>query len=99
MLPTGPYMEGSGRRLTIHGYGSIADDGSMVTIKVNNQLFFPNMKFRLLAPQKIITDEKNNGLPEHERTQMIINASSSVLLLNKQKKQKQSCTGKKCPYQ
>ena len=81
-------MEGSGRKLTIHGYGSITycvqtDDRSMVTIKVNNQPFVPNLKFRLLAPQQIATDEKKNGLPDHERTQMIINASSSILLLDK----------------
>ena len=66
-------MEGSGRKLTIHGYGSIAyrvqtDDGSMVTIKVNNQPFVPNLKFCPLALQQIATDEKNNGLPEHEHT-------------------------------
>ena len=60
----------------------------MVTIKVNNQPFVPNLKFRLLAPQQITTDEKNNGLPEHERTQMIINVSSSVFLLDKQTKTK-----------
>ena len=86
-------MEGSGSKLIIHGYGSITyrvqtDDGSKVTIKVNNQHFVPNLKFHLLAPQQIETDEKNNGLPEHERTQMIINASSSVLLLDKQTKTK-----------
>ena len=66
-------MDWSGRKLTIHSYGSIAyrvqiDDGSMVTIKVNNQPFVPNIKFRLLAPQQIATDKKNNGIPEHERT-------------------------------
>ena len=60
----------------------------MVTIKVNNQHFVPNLKFRLLAPQKIATDKKNNRLPEHDHTQMIINASSSVLILDKQKKKK-----------
>ena len=92
-IPKIENMEGSGRKLTIHGYGSITyrvqtDDGSMVTIKVNNQLFVPNLKFRLLAPQQIATDEKNNGLSEHERTQMIINASSSVLLIDKRTKTK-----------
>ena len=66
-------MEESGRKLTIHGYGSIPycvqkDDGSMVTIKVNNQTFVPNLKFHLLAPQQIATDEKKS-LPDHERTQ------------------------------
>ena len=81
-------MEGSGRKLTIHSYGSIAyrvqtDDGSNVTIKVNNQTFVPNLKFFLLAPQHIAIDEKNNGLPEQKRTQIIINTSSSVLLINK----------------
>ena len=40
-------MEGSGQKLTIPGYGSIAyrvqiDDVSKVTIKVNNQPFVPN---------------------------------------------------------
>ena len=60
----------------------------MVTIKVNNQPFVPNLKFRLLAPQQIATDEKKNGLPDHERTQMIINASSYVLLINKRTKTK-----------
>ena len=60
----------------------------MVTIKVNNQPFVPNSKFRLLARQQIPIDEKNNRLPEHERTQMIINASSSVMLLDKQTKTK-----------
>ena len=86
-------MEESGGKLTIHVYGSIAycvqtDDGSMAAIKFNNQPFVPNLKFRLLAPQQIATDEKNNGLPEHEHTQMIINASSSVLLLDKRTKTK-----------
>ena len=86
-------MEGSGGTLMIHGYGSIAyrvqtDDGSKFTIKVNNQPFVPNSKFRLLAPQQIATDKKNNGLPEHEQTQMIINASSPVLLLKKRTKTK-----------
>ena len=92
-VPTIENMEGSGGKLTIHRYGSIVyrvqtDDGSKVTIKVNNQPFVPNSKFRLLAPQQIATDEKNNGLPDHEQTQMIINASSSVLLLDKRKKTK-----------
>ena len=92
-VPTIENMEGSGGKLTIHGYVSIAysvqtDDGSMVTIKVNNQPFFSHLKFRLLAPQKIATDKNNNGLPEHERTQMIINAYSSVLLLDKRTKTK-----------
>ena len=73
-VPTIENMEGSGGKLTIHGYGSITyrvqtDDVSMVTIKVNNQPFVPNFKFCLLAQQQIATDEKNNGLPEHERTQ------------------------------
>ena len=86
-------MEESGGKLTIHGYGSITyrvqiDDVSMVAIKFNNQPFVPNLKFRLLAPQQIATDEKKNGLPDHERTQMIINASSYVLLLNKRTKTK-----------
>ena len=92
-IPKIENMEGSGGKLTIHGYVSISycvqtDDGSMVAIKVKNQLFVPNLKFRLLAPEKTVTDEKNNGLPEHERTQMIINASSSVLLLEKRTKTK-----------
>ena len=83
-------MEGSGRKLRIHGYNSITycvqtDDRSMVTIEVNNQPLVPNLKFCLLAAQQIATDEKNDGLPEDERTQILINASSSVLLLNKQK--------------
>ena len=74
-------MEGSEGKLTIHGYCSIQyrvkiDDGSKVTIKFNNQPYVPNLKFCLLAPQQIATDEKNNGLPEHEQTQMIINDSS-----------------------
>ena len=77
-VPTIENMEGSGRKLTIHGYGSISyrvqtDDGSMVTIKVNNQSFVPNLNCCLLAPQKLATDKNNNGLTEHERTQMIIN--------------------------
>ena len=60
-----------GGKLTIYGYGSISYhvqtyDGSKVTIKVNNQPFVPNLNFRLLAPQQIATDEKNNKLPEHE---------------------------------
>ena len=70
-VPTLENTEGSGGKLTIHVYGSIeyhvqTDDGSMVTIKVNNQPFVPNLKFRLLAPQQIVTDEKSNGSPEHE---------------------------------
>ena len=90
-VPTIENMEGSGKKLTIHVYGSIAyrvrtDDGSMVAIKVDNQPFFSNLKFRLLAPQQIEIDEKNNGLPDHERTKMIINASSSILLLDKRMK-------------
>ena len=61
-------MEGLGGKLTIHVYGSIAysvqtDDGSKVTIKVSNKPYVPNLKFRLLAPQHIATDEKHNGLP------------------------------------
>ena len=92
-VPTIENMEGSGKKLTIHGYVSITyfvqtNDGSMVTIRVNNQPFIPNLKFRLLAPRQIATDRKNNGLPEHEHTQMIINASSSVLLLDKRTKTK-----------
>ena len=92
-VPTIENMEGSYWKLTIHGYGSIAycvqtDDGSKVTIKVNNQTFVPNLKSCLLAPQHIAIDEKNNELTEHERTQMIINASFSVLLLDKRIKTK-----------
>ena len=92
-VPTIENMEGSWGKLTIHGYGSIAyrvqkDDGSKVTIKLNNKPYVPNLKFRLLAPQQIATDEKNNGLHEHEQTQMIINASSSVLLLDRRTKTK-----------
>ena len=92
-VPTIENMEGSGGKLTIHGCGTIAyrvqiDDGSKVTIKVNNQPFAPNLKFRLLAPKQIAADEKNKGLPEHEQTQNIINASSSVLILDKQTKTK-----------
>ena len=94
-VPTIENMEGSGGKLIIHGYSAITycvqtDDGSKVGIKVNNQPYVPNLKFRLLAPQQIATDEKNNELPEHEQTQMIINASSSVLLLDKQTKTKMS---------
>ena len=86
-------MEGSEGKLTIHGYGSITycvqtDDGSKVTIKVKNQPYVPNLKYRHLEPQQIATDEKNNGLTEHERTHTIINASSSVLLLDKRMKTK-----------
>ena len=74
-------MEGSGRKLTIHGYGSIAycvqtDDVSRVTIKVSNQTYAPNFTFHILAPQHIATDKRNNVLPEHKKTQMIINSSS-----------------------
>ena len=92
-VPTIENMEGSVGKSTIYDFGSITyrvqtDDGSMVTIKVNNQPFVPNLKFRLLAPQQIATDEKNNGLPKHERTQMIINASSYIMLLQKRTKTK-----------
>ena len=92
-VPTIENMEGSGGKLTINGYGSIAYrvrtyDVSKVRITVNNQPFFPNLKFRLLAPQKITTVKKNDGLPEHKRKQMIINASSSVLFLDKRTKTK-----------
>ena len=92
-VPTIENMEGSGGKLTIHGYGSIAyrvqtDDGSKVTIKVNSQPYVPNFKFRLLAPQQIAIDKKNNGLPDHEQTQMITSASSSVFLLSKRTKTK-----------
>ena len=86
-------MEGSEGKLTIHGYGSITycvqtDDGSKVITKVNNQPYVPNLKFSILAPQQITIDKKNNSLPEHEQTKMIINASSSVLLLDKRTKTK-----------
>ena len=72
-VPTIENMEGSGGTLKIQGYVSITyrvqtDDVSKVTIKVNNQPFVPNLKFHLLAPQQIATDENNNGLPEHEQT-------------------------------
>ena len=92
-VPTIENMKGSGGKLKIHGYGSIAhlaqtDEVSMVTIKVNNQPFVLNLKFRLLAPQQIATDKRNNGVPEHERTQMIINAYSYVPLLGKRTKTK-----------
>ena len=61
----------------------------MVTIKVNNQPFVPNLNFCLLAPQKIATDENNNGLREHKHTRiMIINASSYVSILDKRTKTK-----------
>ena len=68
-VPTIENMEGSGGKLTIQGYGSISyrvqtDEGSKVTIKVNNQPFVTNLKLRILAPQHIATDEKNNRLPE-----------------------------------
>ena len=80
-VPTIENMEGSGGKLKIHGYCYIAyrvqiDDGSKFTIKVNNQSLVPNLNFRLIAPQQIETDEKNNGLPKHEQTQININASS-----------------------
>ena len=93
LVPTIENMEGSGRKSTIHGYSSITycvqtDDGSEVTIKVNNQPYFPNLEFCLLAPQQIATDKKNNGLPKHKRTKMIIDASSSVLILDKRMKAK-----------
>ena len=83
-------MEGSRRKLIIHGYGSIAyflqtDDRSKVTMKVNNQPYFPNLQFHLLAPQQIVIDKNNNKLSDHDQTQMIINASSSVLLPDKRK--------------
>ena len=86
-------MEGSRGELTIHGYGSIAyrvqtDDVSNVTIKVSNQPYVPNLKYRFLAPQQIVTDEINNRLPDNKRTQRIINASSLVLILNKRMKTK-----------
>ena len=92
-VPTIENMEGSGGKLTTHSYGSIAyrvqiDDGSQVTIKVNNQIFIPNLNFCLLAPQQIETDKHNKRLPEHELTQMIINAFLSVLLLDKRTKTK-----------
>ena len=56
-------MEGLGGKLTIPGYGSIiyrvqTDDGSMNTIKVNNQSFVPNLKFFLLAPQQNCNRQK-----------------------------------------
>ena len=61
-VPTIEKMDGSGGKLTIPGYGSIVyrvqtDDGSMVTIKVNNQPFVPYLKFCILSPQQIATDE------------------------------------------
>ena len=79
-VPTIKNMEGSGGKLTIHGYGSIVycvqtDDVSMVTVKVINEPFVPNLKFFIIEPQNISTDENNIGLPDHECTQMIINAS------------------------
>ena len=79
-VPTIENIVGSGGKLSIHGYDSIAyriqtNDESKVTIKVNIQPYVPNLKFCLLTPQQIATDEKNNGLPEHEKTQMIINSS------------------------
>ena len=92
-VPTIENIEGSGGGLIIHGYGSISyrlqtDDGSKVAIKVKNQPFVPNFNFYLIAPQQIATDKNNSRLPEHERTQMIINASSSVLLFDKRTKTK-----------
>ena len=62
VMPTIENMEGYGGKLKIHGYSSIAYRvqtyyGSMVTIKVNNQPFVPNLKFHLLAPQQIATDK------------------------------------------
>ena len=86
-------MKGSGVKLTIHGYSSIAycvqtDNRLKETIKVKNQTYVNNLKFCLPPLQQIVTDEKNNRLPEHERTKMIINASSAVLLLDKRTKTK-----------
>ena len=54
-VPTIENMEGSGGKLAIHKYGSIAycvqtDDGSKVTIKVNKQPYVPNLKFCLISP-------------------------------------------------
>ena len=71
-VPTIENMEGSGGKLTINGYGSIkyraqTDDRSKVTIKVNNHPYVPNLKFCILVPQQIATDEKNKELPKHER--------------------------------
>ena len=88
-VPTIEQMQGSGGKLIIHSYGSIAysvqtDDGSKVTINVNSRPYVPNLNFRLLALQHIATDRKNNELPEHERTKKIINASSSIFLLDNQ---------------
>ena len=77
-VPTIENMEGSGAKLTIHGCDSIVyrvqtDDGSKVTIKVNNQPFVPNLNFCLISLQQITTDENNNRLPEHKQKQLIIN--------------------------
>ena len=99
-VPTIEYKEGSGGKLTIHGYISIAyclqtDDRPKVTIIVNNQPYVTNFKFRLLAPQQIKKDEKNNGLSEYKKNQMIINYSSSVLLLDKRTEEKKY-TGEEC---
>ena len=71
LVPKIENMEGSGGKLIIHGYSSIAYcveiyEGLKVTIKVNNQPYVPNLKLSLLAPQQITTDEKNNRLPEHK---------------------------------
>ena len=88
-VPKVKNMVGSGGKSTIHGYGFIAycvliDDGSKVAINYNNQPFVSNLKFCLIATQQIETYKMNNGLPEHKLTQMMINASSSVLILDKQ---------------
>ena len=66
-------MEDLGGGLTIRGYGSITYciqtyDGSKVTIKVKNQPYVPNFKFRLLALQQIATDNNYNGLSENKQT-------------------------------
>ena len=50
LVPIIENIEGSGRKLTIHGYGYITncvqtDDRSKVTIKVNNHPYVPNLKF------------------------------------------------------
>ena len=71
-VPTIENIVGSGGELSIHGYDSIAycvqtNYESKVTIKVNKQSFVPNLKFRLLVPQQIATEEKNNGLFKHEQ--------------------------------
>ena len=59
-------MEGSGGKLTIHGYGSIAyrvqtDEISMFTIRVNNQPCVPNLEFCLLAPNKSQQTKRTTG--------------------------------------